>query len=61
LQHPVRVHYHIKATVFHEVLCCTSALESALDQYEAVLESLSDMSQCSNGDEATKARAIAIA
>jgi len=39
-------------------LCRARALESALDQYESVLESLSDMSQGGNGDVATKANGL---
>jgi len=39
-------------------LCRSPALQSVIDQYEAVLESLSDMSQSSNGEIATKASGL---
>ena len=39
-------------------LCRSPALQSVIDQYEAVIESLSDTSQSSNGDIAAKANGL---
>ena len=39
-------------------LCRSSALQSVIDQYEAVIESLSDTSQSSNGEIAAKANGL---